>query len=422
MSDVVIRLENLGKRYRIGGQEERYRTIREAIVEGLTAPVSLLRRYGENLRSSPGWIWALEGVSLEVKRGEVLGIIGRNGAGKTTLLKIVSRVTKPTEGSGEIHGRLGSLLEVGTGFHPELTGRENIYLNGAILGMRKADIDRRFDEIVAFAEVERFVDTPVKRYSSGMHMRLAFAVAAHLKPDILLVDEVLAVGDAAFQEKCLGKMGSVARAGRTVLFVSHNMAAVSNLCSRACLLHHGKLITTGPVGSAIEEYMAHRTPPSTSLRERKDRTGDGRMRFTQFQIQDGTGAPVANVASGQDVGILLAYEGSDDRQLRNVSVTIGFYGVFGQFWVFCGNEMTGTRFESLPPQGRLLCSIPRLPLAPGRYDLNLHCEVNGIQADWLRQACQLDVTEGDFFGTGRLPPPGHGGVLVPHSWSFVEKA
>jgi len=256
MSDVVIRVDGLGKRYRIGALQRRHNTLRDQITDTLTAPFRGLKNPKSEIRNPHSdYIWALKNVSFEVKRGEVVGIIGRNGAGKTTLLKILSRITEPTEGRAEIHGRVGSLLEVGTGFHPELTGRENIYLNGAILGMKKAEIERKFDEIVAFAEIEKFMDTPVKRYSSGMYVRLAFAVAAHLEPEILLVDEVLAVGDIAFQKKCLGKMGEVAKEGRTVLFVSHNMEAIRRLCNEAMLLECGKLRRRGEVDGVISDYI-----------------------------------------------------------------------------------------------------------------------------------------------------------------------
>jgi lipopolysaccharide transport system ATP-binding protein len=236
MSDVAIRVEGLGKQYRLGGPRERYDTLRDQIRKWSSLR-GLLRRATRAEHRPP--FWALKDVSFEVEPGEVVGIIGRNGAGKSTLLKILSRITEPTEGAADIHGRVGSLLEVGTGFHPELTGRENVYLNGAILGMRRAEIGRKFDEIVAFAEVEKFIDTPVKHYSSGMYMRLAFAVAAHLEPEILIVDEVLAVGDAEFQKKCLGKMGDVAKSGRTVLFVSHNMQTIANLCQLCICLKDG---------------------------------------------------------------------------------------------------------------------------------------------------------------------------------------
>jgi lipopolysaccharide transport system ATP-binding protein len=253
MTDLAIQVDHLGKQYRIGAAPERYRTLRDTFMQSLRAPASRLRR--RNAAEKPS-IWALKDISFQVRKGQVLGVIGRNGAGKSTLLKILSRVTEPTEGSAEIHGRVGSLLEVGTGFHPELTGRENIYLNGAILGMKRAEIGAKFDEIVAFSEVEKFIDTPVKRYSSGMYLRLAFAVAAHLEPEILVVDEVLAVGDAEFQRKCLGKMSDVAQAGRTVLFVSHNMSAVLRLTDEALVLDHGRIVMRGPTSAAVDYYMA----------------------------------------------------------------------------------------------------------------------------------------------------------------------
>ena len=247
MGHTAIRVENLSKRYRIG-ERKSYGTLRDVLAGIARSPLRRFRSRDHTFQSQTskdGFIWALKDISFEVQRGEVIGIIGRNGAGKSTLLKILSRITKPTQGMSEIHGRVGSLLEVGTGFHPELTGRENIYLNGAILGMRRAEIERKFDEIVDFAEIEKFLDTPVKRYSSGMHVRLAFAVAAHLEPEILLVDEVLAVGDATFQKKCLGKMGDIADSGRTVLFVSHNLAAIHALCSRVYLIEQGQVKADG---------------------------------------------------------------------------------------------------------------------------------------------------------------------------------
>ena len=255
--DPAIRIEHLGKEYRIGGRPERYRSLRDAVVRSARAP---FERIGSVLRGRSSVVnantfWALRDVSFEVQPGEVVGVIGRNGAGKSTLLKVLSRITEPTTGHADIFGRVGSLLEVGTGFHPELTGRENIYLNGAILGMPRAEIERKFDEIVAFSEIEKFIDTMVKHYSSGMYMRLAFAVAAHLEPEILLIDEVLAVGDLEFQKKCLGKMEDVSRLGRTVLFVSHNMSAVTRLCSRAVLLDEGQVVAVGPTPAVVTEYV-----------------------------------------------------------------------------------------------------------------------------------------------------------------------
>ena len=256
MSNLAIRVEKLAKQYHIGARRPSYRTLRETIAETAAAPFHRLSRFfrGEQSAQEENLIWALRDVSFTVREGEVICVIGKNGAGKSTLLKILSRITEPTEGYAEIHGRVGSLLEVGTGFHPELTGRENIFLNGAILGMRRSEIERQFDEIVAFAEVEKFIDTPVKHYSSGMYLRLAFAVAAHMEPEILMVDEVLAVGDAAFQKKCTGKMGEIANQGRTVFFVSHNLGAVRELCTSSLVLSNGRLDFQGPVSEGIARY------------------------------------------------------------------------------------------------------------------------------------------------------------------------
>ncbi|MDW8003074.1 MAG: ABC transporter ATP-binding protein, partial [Deltaproteobacteria bacterium] len=289
MSDVVIRVENLGKRYKLGPREP-YKALRDVISHGAKSVYQKLsyifipnRTHSfESQAKNNQYIWALKDVSFEVKKGEVVGIIGRNGAGKTTLLKILSRITEPTEGRVEIKGRVGSLLEVGTGFHPELTGRENIYLSGAILGMKKAEIDRKFDEIVSFAELEKFIDTPVKRYSSGMYVRLAFAVAAHLEPEILLVDEVLAVGDAAFQKKCLGKMGDVAKEGRTVLFVSHQMNSIRRLCKSCIWLDGGRVQMKDSVTKVVSAYEARlHTIPQENREVGRDRFS---ARFVKWEI------------------------------------------------------------------------------------------------------------------------------------------
>lgn len=296
MSDIAIQCEGLSKRYRIG-ELERYKALRDTLTDALYAPV---RRLRSAFRPSNGQhtnghhsFWALKDLSFEIKHGEVVGIIGRNGAGKSTLLKILSRITKPTEGYARINGRVGSLLEVGTGFHPELTGRENIYLNGAILGMKKAELDRKFDEIVAFAEIEKFLDTPVKRYSSGMYVRLAFAVAAHLEPEILVVDEVLAVGDAQFQKKCLGKMGEVAKKGRTVLFVSHNMAAVQRLCTRAMWLDKGEIIEDGEAGQVVSSYLKHSSSmlAEQSWNDIATAPGNDEVRLRRVCVRPENGSP-----------------------------------------------------------------------------------------------------------------------------------
>src|SRR5262245_6739355 len=294
MSNVAITVSQLGKRYRVG-ELQKYKALRDVVADAFRKP---FRRNG----NSTSTIWALKDVSFEIKHGQAVGLIGHNGAGKSTLLRILSRITEPSTGFARVRGRIGSLLEVGTGFHNELTGRENIYLNGAILGMKKAEIDRNFDEIVAFSEVEKFIDTPVKHYSSGMYVRLAFAVAAHLEPEILIVDEVLAVGDAAFQKKCLGKMDNVAKQGRTVLFVSHNMTAVEALCTRGIYLSEGCVASDAPILESIRRYISESSnSTSQSLAERSDRYGDGRLRFTAWWIEDQEGLRVSNVIVGQNI-------------------------------------------------------------------------------------------------------------------------
>ncbi|MBI4539312.1 MAG: ABC transporter ATP-binding protein [Gemmatimonadetes bacterium] len=315
MTDVAIRVEQVFKRYRIGAKEERHDTLAGAVTALTAAPLRNLRRlrrlthFRADEQEAEDVIWALRGVSLEVGVGEVLGIIGRNGAGKTTLLKILCRITEPTAGRAVVCGRVGSLLEVGTGFHPELTGRENVFLNGAVLGMRRPEIERKFDEIVEFSGVERFIDTPVKRYSSGMYLRLAFAVAAHLEPDILLVDEVLAVGDLEFQKKCLGKMQEVGRSGRTVLFVSHNMPAVSGLCDRAILLDDGKIAAAGDVEEVIARYIQVAVRAGSEVRwEREEAPANDVVRLVSVRACDGGGCVPPSFDIRKPIFIEIEYE------------------------------------------------------------------------------------------------------------------
>lgn len=311
MGNIAVQVENLGKQYRIGSLQGSYRTIRESIVNAVASPFARLKNSSSNpVKLQQQTIWALREISFEVQHGEVVGIIGRNGAGKSTLLKILSRITKPTTGRAKVYGRVGSLLEVGTGFHPELTGRENIYLNGAILGMRRGEIERKFDEIVDFAEIEQFLETPVKRYSSGMYMRLAFAVAAHLEPEILLVDEVLAVGDARFQRKCLDKMQSVGRQGRTVFFVSHNMPAITRLCERTILLDEGKISRDGPSYQVVSTYLAG-SMKTTAVREWPDLSRSPgneivRLRAVRVRTEEGQVADALDIR--RPVGIEIEYQ------------------------------------------------------------------------------------------------------------------
>ncbi len=421
MSDIAILVENLGKRYRIGKALDHADGWR-SLLRRASAP---FRYLSSTLRepNADEIIWALKEISFEIKRGEVVGIIGRNGAGKTTLLKILSRITEPTEGRAVVNGRVGSLLEVGTGFHPELTGRENIYLSGAIMGMKRSETRRKFDEIVAFSGVEKFIDTPVKRFSSGMFVRLAFAVAAHLEPEILLVDEVLAVGDAAFQRKCLGRMSEVANEGRTVLYVSHNMASIENLCSKAFLLEHGRILRAGETSDITEAYI--RSLQSLNNREFcqvEDREGNGYLRFTDLIIRDSYNQAINFLSCGQNVTFELAYKADVSITSKNVVMSVAFFNMLGQPLFLCRSDLQGTEYAGIPPEGSVFCNIPRLPLPPGEFRINLHCEVNGELADWIRDARIISVEEGDFYGSGRLPPRKRGDLLIEHKWLQPIKA
>jgi lipopolysaccharide transport system ATP-binding protein len=351
MTEIAIRAEHLGKLYRIGPRE-RYRTLRETLTDAMYAPLRRIRSAFQPLNGDDT-IWALKDVSFEIKRGEVVGVIGRNGAGKSTLLKILSRITEPTEGVAEIDGRVASLLEVGTGFHPELTGRENIYLNGAILGMKRVELDRKFDEIVAFAEVEKFIDTPVKHYSSGMHVRLAFAVAAHLEPEILLVDEVLAVGDATFQKKCLNKMQDVGRQGRTVLFISHNMPAITRLCPRTILLDEGRVVSDGPSHQVVSVYLQS-SVGTRAAREWPDQSkapGNSIVQLRAVRVRTEDGRITDAVDIRKLVGIEMEYE-----VLKPGHVLVPNYHFFNEegVYVFVASDHDPAWRRRPRPPGRYL--------------------------------------------------------------------
>jgi lipopolysaccharide transport system ATP-binding protein len=371
----IIKVENLSKEYFTGVREASYSTLRESFVRAAGAPLRRLR--GQGRKKGEGKIWALRDVGFEIMPGEVVGVIGRNGAGKSTLLKILSRITEPTTGLIELYGRVGSLLEVGTGFHPELTGRENIYLNGAILGMKRTEINRKFDEIVAFAEVEKFLDTPVKRYSSGMYMRLAFAVAAHLEPEILLVDEVLAVGDAAFQAKCLGKMSEVAHEGRTVLFVSHNLGSVANLCSRSLLMVDGTKHSDGSSEDVISRYIAlgRETQAQAFWAEPQSAPGSDKVRLHSVRVVSG-GQVTADVDIQEEVRVEIEFWNLKDDAQIGTSIhlldKLGV-GVLASANMHSANLVRDEWFGRPHPVGlyRVVCTLPGNFLNEGRYSINV---------------------------------------------------
>lgn len=421
----IIKVENLSKKYILNHQQqESYTALRDVIAKKFKAAGRRIlhpftSRHSPFTGSSNEDFWALNDVSFEIRQGERVGIIGRNGAGKSTLLKILSRITEPTKGRIGINGRVASLLEVGTGFHPELTGRENIYLNGAILGMTRVEIKQKFDEIVAFAEVEKFLDTPVKHFSSGMYVRLAFAVAAHLEPEILVVDEVLAVGDAQFQKKCLGKMQDVStKEGRTVLFVSHQMEAISNLCSRAILLQNGTLLESGPTRAVIDCYLqSAQKLDMTPLMERRDRSGNGRIRFTATWTENAQGNRGIPVLSGDALTIVAEYELPSDGKISSVRVAFALMDSNGTQFTDLTNILSGDYFELLGHRGEFRCTVPRLPLNSGRYSYHAFvCSSLGIE-DFILNAGCFDVEVGDFFNTGRTVDLEQGIILIDQQWS-----
>ena len=425
---VVIRVDKVSKKYRLGTISRRmlYQDLQSGLARmlGRPDPHAKLTEGGAKEPKVGGisdYLWALRDVSFEVKQGDVIGIIGRNGSGKSTLLKILSRITAPTEGRVFLKGRVACLLEVGTGFHQELTGRDNIYLNGSILGMTRPEITRKFDEIVDFAGVEKFIDTPVKRYSSGMVVRLAFAVAANLEPEILIIDEVLAVGDAAFQKKCLGKMSAVAREGRTILFVSHHAAAVENLCTRGIVLESGVVKFQGTQTEAIAHYVGSFTQHAGSLRERPDRTARTAMQVTSIEFRDPRGRPVTTAQAGQDLDIFFYFENTAPEVPRP-TLFITFYvksdldvPIFTQ-----SNHITGESFGALlPEKGAFVCRVRNLPLPSSVYRLDYvirSAPLGGVTLDGMDSAVELTVEGGDFFGSGQLPTVHSGVALVGGEW------
>ncbi|MFI5324096.1 MAG: polysaccharide ABC transporter ATP-binding protein [Thermodesulfobacteriota bacterium] len=448
MSEIAIKVRNIGKEYRIGEKND-FRTIRDSItyftsnnlrklvsgIEGIFVKKSISDVVGKpsSVRSNrpniakptPGYvseheghdnyIWSLRNVSFDVREGEIVGIIGRNGAGKSTLLKIISGITEPTEGRIDIYGRIASLLEVGTGFHQELTGRENIYLNGALLGMKKREIDRKFDEIVDFSEIDQFIDMPVKFYSSGMRVRLGFSVAAHLEPEILLIDEALAVGDAAFQKKCLGKLNNVASSeGRTVIFVSHDMAAIQALCQRAVLLESGKLIYEGPTYDVVQEYMQSMSSTyEIPLHERTDRYGDGSIILTSLSIENAeSGIPIK---PSSRLKIKIGYRSENQVRFPQFILYIKDFRTHVTI-LRLDSEMLNGLPMTLPPNGCVICETDEICLSPGRCYIDASIRKGNSTADYIEHVGYFDIEIEDRFGSGKLPSREQAIFLLNYKW------
>jgi lipopolysaccharide transport system ATP-binding protein len=417
MSTAAVSIEGLSKAYRIGHMQAKSETIGDALADIVTAPFKRFRQMARHEHDdSEETFWALKDVSFDIKAGEVFGIVGRNGAGKSTMLKVLSRITEPTSGRAILRGRVASLLEVGTGFHRELTGRENIYLNGAILGMRKAEIDRKFDQIVAFSEIEKFLDTPVKHYSSGMYVRLAFAVAAHLEPEILIVDEVLAVGDAEFQKKCLGKMQEVASGeGRTVLFVSHNMGAVRRLCHSAVYMENGKVVNLGSADVIVDQYLNQALPDGMEIALADRPRGKGLTRtITGFAAKPDEGRE--SITPGAPVVFEVQYESPDT--LRNATVNILIDSDRSDRLMAFNTRWENGPITLKPGKNTVRCRTEDLLLAPGRYTVDLVIWSNDRKIDAVEKAAIFDVKYADYYGTGEMPQPVQTRILRRSTWEY----
>ncbi len=402
MSKSALILENIGKKYELRSPSN-----------------SLLGKVGQRFSKSE-WFWALQDINLELEQGKVLGVVGPNGAGKSTLLKVLSRITFPSSGKFTAHGRMSSLLEVGTGFHPELSGYDNIFLNGSILGMTKAEIRSTIDEIIDFSGVEKFIHMPVKHYSSGMKVRLAFSVAAHLTAEILLIDEVLAVGDASFQRKCLERMEDVShKQGRTILFVSHNMRAINDLCNEAIYIDGGKLKKSGTPEEITQFYnqSMEQRAIEIELSDRKDREGSGAYRITHMRFVDGTGSPIEELRSGQPALLELSYEGDKPPSALNFRLSIGREN--DGFITALSNHLAGDKLEDLASSGKVVCQLDKLPLMTGKYVVNARLTEQNIITDDVKRAMVFEVVEGDYYGSGDLYSTTRTGVYIDQSWSKV---
>ena len=425
MSGTSIKVDGLSKRYRIGTREDSHDTLVGMVTAMLKAPIRNFKRLRKLINfsnnSEKDIVWALRDVSFQVDEGDVLGIVGRNGAGKSTLLKILSRITDPTSGYVEITGRVSSLLEVGTGFHPELTGRENVFLNGTILGMTKKEVHSKFDQIVAFSGMEKFIDTPIKWYSSGMQVRLAFSVAAHLDPQIMIVDEVLAVGDAEFQKKCLGKMENVAQSGRTVLFVSHNLNAIHSLCPKSLFLENGKVMNYGKTGDIIYQYLntVLKKEKSLPLEQRTDRYGNGDVKVSSFRVLDAHNNEVPYLESGSDYYFEVGYVNRNNTMVDDFVACIDIYDEGNERVLLFCSDYTHDKIILNGGKGLITCHVKNLPLANGNYSFQVHLsDSKRVVLDLIKEVTSLAVNGGNYFGTGSQGDPEYCKILHHSSWSY----
>ena len=406
MNETVINTTNISKRYVIGNKNSKPNTLAGEIINFLNTPIRNFKKLRSltNNKNNTTTIWALKNINVQIKEKEIIGIIGSNGSGKSTLLKILSKITTPTSGEAFIKGKVGSLLEVGTGFHDELTGRENIYLNGTILGMNKKQINNNIDNIINFSGVKEFIDTPVKRYSSGMRVRLAFSVAAYLEPEILIIDEVLAVGDASFQKKCLGKMDDVAKSGRTVLFVSHNMEAIMSLCTRVIWIDKGEIIRDGNPTSVVNEYLETTSTLSNTninLEKTSQRGGDGSIKFTNLKIMNSKMIEKSQFNVGEKLNLLISLKSIEKGLINsNLAIKVIIKNQNNSNVLNFNNESAGKQINLLEGINNILFTIPKLPLGQGIYSISLEAWVNGGKSDTVGNICVFETIPGDFNGLG----------------------
>ena len=424
MSEKIISVEDVSKIYRIGKQNIENETFFGMMTSILKKPfenysrIKNLTSFDDVNKDNEDIIWALRNISFEVPKGEVIGIIGENGAGKSTLLKILAKITVPTSGNIKMKGRVASLLEVGTGFHPELTGRENIYLNGSILGMNKEEINSKLETIIEFSGIRKFIDTPIKRYSSGMGVRLAFSVAAHLEPEILLIDEVLAVGDVGFQKKCIGKMNQIASHGRTVLFVSHNMGAIKNLCTSVLLIKNGEIEYIGETDKGISKYLSSFLNVQKTLSNTENRIGSGEIIVESITVEDEEGNNIKSVISGSAIKFCLHFKKTIENDLNEIITSLSITNEMGVPIFNHHSRLSGYKFNKIPQEGTFYCSIPKVPLPASNYFISYSIMKDGKYIDKITSAISINVINGNFYKSSETPPSTHGVCLVDANWSI----